>query len=336
MSRPRVAITGTGYIADYHARAVATAGGELVAAVNHRAESLAALAERYGFRRQYLDIDALLADGDIDALIVATPNVLHAEQATKALEAGIPVLLEKPMAMTVAESAAIAAAESGPRARVMLAHCLRFDEQVRWVRDLVRDGTLGRPVHTTAYAVHAGFGPGGWFTDPVLAGGGAMLDLGVHAIDASRFVLGDPQPLRVTARIGTFYRELPVDDTAILTIDWDNGTSSSVEAGWWHPYAPGPSGSVHVCGTEAYAQTFPGTLVKTGAEPEAQAGFSAELTETALQQRYDGQMRAFFELVREGAHPSPDAADGITSMQIIEAAYKSAAEGQTVYLGRGQ
>ncbi|MFF3670860.1 Gfo/Idh/MocA family protein [Microtetraspora malaysiensis] len=332
MSAPRLAIAGTGYIADYHARAIAAGGGELVAAVNHRAESLAALSERYGFHRRYLDLDRLLADGEVDALIVATPNAMHARQTVTVLEAGLPVLLEKPMAMTAAEARAVAAAESS-RARVTLAHCLRFDEQVGWLRDLVRDGTLGRPVHTTAYAVHAGFGPGGWFTDPALSGGGALMDLGVHAIDASRYVLGDPQPVSVTAHCGTHYRDLRVDDTAILTIVWDNGVTSGVEAGWWHPHAPGPSGSVHVCGTEAYAQTFPGTLVRAGAEPVRK--FPAELSEQAIQRRYDAQMRAFLGTLA-GAEPAPGAADGITSMRIIDAAYESASSGQTIHLGRDQ
>ncbi|WP_283138895.1 Gfo/Idh/MocA family protein [Rhizohabitans arisaemae] len=335
MTRPRLAIAGTGYIADYHARAVATAGGELVAAVNHRAQSLDALGERYGFRRRYLDLDHLIADGEVDALIVATPNALHAEQTVRALEAGLPVLLEKPMAMTVAESRAIAAAER-PDAKVMLAHCLRFDPQVRWIRDLVRDGTLGRPVHTTAHAIHAGFGPEGWFADPALAGGGAMMDLAVHAIDLSRFLLGDPQPVSVTARCGTHYRDLPVDDTAILMIVWDNGVTSGVEAGWWHPHAPGPTGSIRVSGTDAYAQTFPGMLVRPEAEPERVAAFPAELTEPALQHRYDEQMRAFLETVAGQDEPAPDSADGITSMEIIEAAYASSASGETVHFGRGQ
>ncbi|GAA0936674.1 Gfo/Idh/MocA family oxidoreductase [Nonomuraea longicatena] len=332
MSGPRIAIAGTGYIADYHARAIATEGGTLVAAVNHRPESLAALSHRHGFSRRYLDLDDLLADGGVDALVIATPNALHAEQAAKALGAGLPVLLEKPMAMTAGEASAIVAAES-PAARVMLAHCLRFDDQVRWLRDLVAGGALGRPVHTTAYAVHAGFGPEGWFVDPALAGGGALMDLGVHAIDASRFVLGDPSPVSVSARCGTHYRDLRVDDTAILTIAWDNGVTSTVEAGWWHPYAPGPSGSVRVSGTEAYAQTFPGTFVRAGAEPRP--SWPGELTEEALQRRYDAQMRAFFDTLA-GTAPAPGAADGITSMRVIDAAYRSAESGQTVHLGRQQ
>ncbi|MFC3981015.1 Gfo/Idh/MocA family protein [Streptosporangium jomthongense] len=327
---PRLAIAGTGYIADYHARAAADAGAVLVAAVNHRPESLDALSQRYGIARRYLDLDRLLADGDVDGLIVATPNSLHAEQAVKALRAGVSVLLEKPMALSVAESLAIAAAE-GPRARVMLAHCLRFDEQVGWLRDLVRDGTLGRPVHTTAYAVHAGFGPEGWFTDPALAGGGALMDLGVHAIDVTRHILGDPQPVSVSAHCGTHYRDLPVDDTAILTIVWDNGVTSGVESGWWHPHTPGPTGSVRVSGTEAYAQTFPGTLVRAG-QPGAET-FPGELTEAALQRRYDAQMRAFLDTLA-GADPTPGASHGVTSMRIIEAAYQSAAHGRTVHLGR--
>ena len=81
----------------------------------------------------------------------------------------------------------------------MVAHCWRFHDDVRALRRRIEAGELGEIVKTRGYGVHAGWGPSGWFTDPQLAGGGALVDMGVHAIDTARYLLGDPRPARVCA-----------------------------------------------------------------------------------------------------------------------------------------
>ena len=123
----RLAMLGTGTIAHSHAQAAQSiAGCDLVAVVNHRPESMARFAEAYAIPRQYATLDALIAEGGIDALIVGTPNALHAAQAIAALNAGVHVLLEKPMAMNATEAGAIVAASESSAALLQVAHCLRF------------------------------------------------------------------------------------------------------------------------------------------------------------------------------------------------------------------
>ena len=109
------------------------------------------------------------------------------------------MLVEKPMAVTVAECDAMIAAAGRGGASLMVAHCWRFHDDVIALRDRVAAGELGEVVKTRGYGVHANWGPEGWFVDPELAGGGALLDMGVHAIDTARFLLGDPEPGRVCA-----------------------------------------------------------------------------------------------------------------------------------------
>src|SRR6202795_2004351 len=118
-------------------------------------------------------------------------------------------------------------------ASLMVAHCWRFREEVIAMRDRIAAGELGEVVKTRGYGVHAGWGPTGWFIVPELAGGGALVDMGVHAIDTARFLLGDPDVTSVCATIGTRYAKgrYVVDDDGIVLIRWSKGTKRGGGAG---------------------------------------------------------------------------------------------------------
>ncbi len=173
---------------------------------------------------------AVQAD-DVDAVVVGTPNALHHPQALAALEAGKHVLIDKPMAVTVAEGEELVAAASISGLTLLVGHMWRYRDEVIAARDRIAAGSVGRPVRTRGFGVHARWGPAGWFTDPDLAGGGALIDMGIHAIDTARFLLGDPAPVRVTASIGTAYGDYAVDDDGVVLIEWSNGVRSVVESG---------------------------------------------------------------------------------------------------------
>lgn len=297
---------------DFHARAVLEhPQGELVAAANWREPSLAALAERHGIPRTTTDWRELAADSGIDAVVIATPNALHAPQAIACLEAGKHVLVEKPMSRTLEEAQAMNEAARASGARLMVAHCWRFHDQVRALRHRIERGELGEITKTRGYGVHAGWGPSGWFTDRELAGGGALLDMGVHAIDTVRFLLGDPVPAGVCARITTRYGSYQVDDDGVLLIGWSNGTSSLVESGWWHPHLAGLEADTEVYGTAGYARIWDFTEGPEGYEHCAQPMYSAQMAE-------------FIDAVSEGRQPSPSGEDGAVVMDVVEQAYRSA------------
>ena len=206
----RVALFGCGWIQDFHARGVLEHGDEIVAVANHREETARAFAERHGIPRVTTDWEALAADPDVEAAVVSTPNALHAPQSVALLRNGKHVMVEKPMATSVAGCDEMIAASREGDAFLMVAHCWRFRDEVRAMRARIATGELGEIVKTHGYGVHAGWGPSGWFTDPELAGGGALVDMGVHAIDTARFLLGDPAPGRVCATIGTQVRGGPL------------------------------------------------------------------------------------------------------------------------------
>jgi predicted dehydrogenase len=308
----KVALFGCGWIQDFHARGVLACGHEVVAVANHREETARAFAERHSIPRVTTDWESLANDPDLDAVIVGTPNALHAPQAIAALSAGKHVLVEKPMATSVAECDAMIAASKGTGAALMVAHCWRFHPDVRAMRDRIATGQLGVIVKTRGYGVHAGWGPSGWFVDRSLAGGGALPDMGVHAIDTARFLLGDPDPTRVCATIGTRYGDYDVDDDGILLISWSQGTNSIVESGWWQPHKEGLEAETEVYGTGGYARIFPRE------EP-------SEDYEHCTQPMYTAQMLEFLRGVEAGGVPRPTGEDGRVVIEIVEQAYDSAA-----------
>ena len=308
----RIALLGSGWIMDFHARGVLQhPGAVLVAAANWREPSLARLAERYDIARTTTDWRALAADPEVDAAVIGTPNALHAEQAVAFLRAGKHVLVEKPMARTVAEADAMLAAASGSGAWLMVAHCFRFHPDVRALRARVKAGELGEIVKTRSYGVHARWGPAGWFTDPDLAGGGALLDMGVHAIDTTRYLLGDPQPVRVCATSATRYGEYAVDDDTILLVTWSNATNSIVESGWWQPHLGGLEADTELYGTGGYARVWDMTEPPEGYQHCTQPMYSAQLAELV-------------DAVAAGRQPRPGGEDGRVVLQVVEQAYASA------------
>ena len=119
----KFAITGAGYIAAIHARAIQNNGEELAAVVEKYSDKSAAFASQYGISRQYATVEEMLKDGSVDALVVGTPNYLHAPQTLAALKAGIPVMVEKPMAMNAGEAEKMASASRKSGAALMVAHC---------------------------------------------------------------------------------------------------------------------------------------------------------------------------------------------------------------------
>ena len=334
----KIAFTGTGYIAKIHATAaLKLAGVELTAVVNHRPESRQAFAEQFGIPRQYATLAELLAAGDVDAISINTPNYLHAPQASAALEAGVHVMVEKPMAMNAREGAAMLAASKKSGAMgLLVAHCWRFDEEVLWLKEQI--GRIGSIIRTKGYGVHTNWGPGGWFTQAELAGGGALADMGIHAIDTARFLLGDPQPVSVYAKIGTYYADFDVDDTGIILVNWENGTTSIIESGWWQPHSDGPEAATQLYGRSGFASLFPTRLLLPNKAEEKvdeiDPNFPHPRPEHCPQSMYDKQMAYFIDCIRKNRTAVPGGLEGLINMKIVDAANESARSGQVIIINQ--
>jgi len=330
----KIAFAGTGYINHVHARAAQACDLELSAVVNHSPESMAAFASQFHIPRQYATMESLLKDDPVEAVVISTPNYLHAPQTIAALRAGVHVMVEKPMAQDAAEAEKMCEAAEKSGAVLIVAHCWRFDPEVLWLKS--QSARLGRVIRTKGIGVHAHWGPGGWFTQKKFAGGGAMADMGIHALDTARFLLGDPKPESVYAKIGTYYKDFDVDDTGVVIVNWDNGATSFIESGWWQPHADGPEAATQLYGTNGFGQLFP-TRLELPTEDEkkfevVESGFGFPRRDHAPQSMYDSQMKYFVECVTNGITPNPGGAEGWVNMQVVGAAYQSSRTGKVIKL----
>jgi predicted dehydrogenase len=331
----KIAFSGAGYIANIHALAAQNHPGvELAAVVEKYSDKSEAFAEKYRLKCCYTSVEQLLKDSGVDALVIGAPNYLHAPQTIAALEAGVHVMVEKPMAMNAAEAEAMMAASQKSGKTLMVAHCWRFDEDVRWLKD--QAGRLGKIIRTKGYGVHTHWGPSGWFTQKEYAGGGALADMGIHALDTARFLLGDPQPVSVYARVGTYYKDFDVDDTGVLLVNWDNGATSYIESGWWQPHSDGPEAATQLYGIQGFGQLFPTRLETPNKKEETldviDPGFEFPRTEHCPQSMYDAQMAYFIECIQTGKTPVPGGMEGLVNMRVVDAAYESARTGKVVEL----
>ena len=333
MSKIKIALIGAGYIADFHARGLQTIlNVEIVAVVAKEIQEAKDFAIKYNIKETYTDISDILKNDAIDAVIIGTPNQFHAPYAIEFLKSGKDVFLEKPMGISAEEGRQIAEAAKKYDQLVMVGHMWRFDIDTNYLKDFVASGELGEIFKTKGYGVHENWGPSGWFTKKSLAGGGALADMGVHAIDTIRYILGDPKPTKVYARISTHFGDYDVDDTGIMIITWDNGTESIIESGWWHPHMDGPEASSGIWGTKGYANLFPTYLKMTTGED------SFEKIVPELPKRedhcdqviYTRQMQHFVECIKNRKQPSPGLIEGQIVLDIVEAAYKSSETGEVI------
>ena len=312
----RVGILGAGWAGAMHARAAQAARLDVVAVASRDAATATAFAQRFAIPVVHQAWQAVCADPAVDLVVIATPNALHAAQALSALSHGKHVLVEKPMALTVADGAAMVAAASAAGLTLAVGHMWRYRDEVIGLRDRIAAGAFGKIVRTHGHGVHAGWGPSGWFTSLELAGGGALIDMGIHAIDTARFLLGDPAPQRIQASIGHgAFGAYAVDDDGLLIVDWQGGARSLIEFGWWQPRLGGLEAETEVLGTRGAARIWPD-------DPPAPEGY-----EHCSLPMYAAQIADVAACCASGATPLASAEVGLVALRIVESAYAVARSG---------
>jgi len=310
---------------------------ELVAVGNLHQDSLRKIADDFKIPKTYTDFAEMAADPDIDAVVNALPNYLHAPVTIQMLKAGKHVLCEKPMALSVKECEAMIDTAKKTGYKLMIAHMWRFDREIIWLRNVIMSGKLGKIFKAKSHEVliYDIFGEDpstkSWFVNKSLAGGGAMTDVGIHSFDTLRFVLGDIRPTKVFAKIGTYFKDIEVEDTATLMLEFEGGILSLIEAGWYNLYADEKQGYTQIFGTKGYARAVPSELQ---IDIEGEWSFVKPQIPQRDQQEdlsaFQAQMDHFLNCIIKNKEPSPNGNDGLWAMKILEAAYHSDKIGDSV------
>ena len=229
-------IIGTGDVAEHKGGPPLynVPNSHLVAVMSRQQSKVRSFAERHGVSRIYTDAQALIDDPEVNAVYIATPPHVHRDLSERAAAAGKHVLLEKPMAPTVADCNAIVDACKKHDVQLIVAFYRRFFPVVRKMKELLDGGAIGRPIrarafHAWQYSPEAIEGRG-WLTNPDVAGGGFMMDSGIHRLDLFAYFFGPAQD--VSAYTDTVHIDIPVDDTSTVIIRFENGVHATAEFNW--------------------------------------------------------------------------------------------------------
>lgn len=339
MSELRIGIIGAGWAARVvHLPGFRAAGQRVTAICDINPEPARALAEQYDIPRVYTDWREMLANERLDAVSVCVPNRFHREPVLAALEAGAHVLCEKPLAVTAAEAREMFAAAARHGRILMAAQSFRFDAGPRAIHRVAQAGHLGDIYYAEATAMRRmGIPTWGTFHQSSHAAGGALLDIGVHMLDLAIWLMGNPEPARVSASMQRRFGHRPhiarmfrnawdperfdVEDFAVALVRFANGATLLVRA-TWAAHIEKQVFNVTLCGDEAGATTHPPVIYRN------REGIPAdERLQVAETRMYEREMAHWVQVLRGEAEPAVKPAETINVQRILEAAYRSAAEG---------
>lgn len=341
----RVAIVGAGQVADnVHAAYYATRQDvQMVAVMDNRLEQAQAFARRHAIASAWQDVQAMLQEVKPDVVSVCSPNRFHFDHVMAALGAGCHVMCEKPPAMTPrqAEQMRLTARRQGKVLAYDFHHRFALDTQL--LREAVQQGTFGEIYFTSAQALRRCGVPGwGVFTNRSLSGGGPLMDIGIHMLDAAMYVLGFPAVKRVTAhgfqRLGTRKNsgqfgewdpaQFTVEDALFGTIEFCNGGILRLDTSFALNIREQSIMNVTFCGEKAGATLFPAHIYHD------QAGELQTLAqrEEADDRRHFRSMDAFVRHVLGEPVMIADAEQGVVIQQLVAALYEAAEKGESVTL----
>lgn len=240
--RIHLGVIGTGWPGQQHARVIATIpGAHLYGCADLDETRRREFEATYKPEKCFAEYQDLLGDPDLHAAIICLPNFLHFPASLAALEAGKHVFCEKPPTLNAAEMKALQDEATKRGLVYFFGRQFRFTPGMRAAKELVRQGRLGTIYHAKAIWIRSrGIPPGigGWFTDKTRSGGGALIDIGVHALDSAWYLMGTPRPVSVSAQVYRNFAHLvrdpvfDVEDAAYAFIRFANGAVVHLETSW--------------------------------------------------------------------------------------------------------
>jgi predicted dehydrogenase len=330
----RIGVIGLGWPGNEHLKGYRdTPEAEVVALCDLQRDLLAAKAEEYDVPNTYVSYKKMIQRDDLDAIDVCIPNDLHAPATIASLKAGKHVLCEKPPARNAAEAKTMAAAAKRYGKTLMYAVCLRFSAAAQCLKGYIDEGLLGEIYYgRTVYLRRRGIplGSKAWFVDKRRAGGGALIDIGVHALDLAWWLMGCPKPKVILgSSYDKFRHTIPADvkynveDSAFALVKFVNGATLIVEASWALNQA---GGSIQqLAGTKGGAEMHPLRIFTE--RDGVQTDISPQPRETNM---FANEVRHFAQCIQHRRTPLSTPEHGVHLMQMLTAIYESQKTGREV------
>ncbi len=339
----RAALCACGGISDLTLKAAERSPDFSVVAIQDpRPEARDAVGERYGISRRHERLEELLEE-ELDFLIVNSPNHLHREQTVAGLRTKRPVLVQKPIAPTLADARAMleaAAAEGVPLGVTMFEHSKPLHHQLK---RMLEAGWFGEPTLLQALSAHDLYyrdppAESDWRRDPARVGGGAFIQLALHQIDLARWLLG--REVTEVSMLGARGHTVFEDESDVASVLFDGGVAAHFAAGYAASHSSftiaGTHGTISVLAEHLLVRgeySFTGEVF-TYDDPGTERVFSLaelEAESTALADQLEIHGR-FARWIRDGGQFPCTAESAIRDLEVVDAAYRSRAEGRTVTL----
>ena len=344
MQQIRIAILGSGFVAEFYLQGLANVAGQTVAAVYSRSfDKAQAFAQRWAIEQATSDLDSLIARNDIDVFIIALPNEAHLPVSLALSKAKRNQVCTKPLGRTAAEALQIwqAAKDSG-----MIhgyAETEVFAPCVVKAADMVSCGGIGRVLWVRSRESHSG-PHSAHFWDVEKTGGGAMNDLGCHCISAARLFFGKQDRIEKVMAWGrrlVHHDKTEGEDNALLLLQFASGGLGHCELSWTtkggldlRNEVHGTDGSIFTDVTRstpitAYTTKGAGYIIE---KSDTDSGWTRPLPEEAFAYGYQAEMRHFVECVRDRREPNETYEDGYIVNRILDAGYESMRKAEWVTL----
>ncbi|MFW5947036.1 MAG: Gfo/Idh/MocA family protein [Gemmatimonadota bacterium] len=334
MTRLRVGVVGTGSIAQIvHLPLLKEMpGAELRAVCDIDGGKASTIADRLGVPHVFDDDDELFASGEVDAVVLCSPSHLHHVHATAALEAGLHVLVERPLAIDPDDAAAVIDAAEAADRTVLVAYNNRFRPDTRGVKSFIQSGELG-----DVFSVH-----GTWFNRKIrprrltwryrkaTAGGGAFMDLGLQVLDLCMWMLDYPAVERVSAHLhpGAGFE---VEDAASVLLGLETGATVSIQV-TWSLHADRDRHHVRVFGTSGSASTHPLAVYRENEHGMLNVTPQiAPVPGNAYTASYRQELQHFVSVASGGAAWEPPR-EQVELMRVVRRVYESAERGKDLAL----
>lgn len=329
----RFGVVGAGAIAQTaHLPALAkTRGAELVAVCDNDGAKARALAERFGARDVFTDIDDLLDLEALDAVVIATPNHLHEPHVLAAVRAGVDVLCERPLSLTIRGVERILAAAQRTGRKVVVGNNHRFRADVQQLSHFIRGGELGALTGVRAGYLQFRGAQTGWRYRRAEAGGGAFLELGYPLLDLALWLADFPAPIRVSAHYERGRGANAVDDRTIALVEFGTGLTFTCDVAWNH-VATDDRWWFETMGARGSARLAPLRVSKLlNGKPTDVSPSGAAARESLFLQSYRAELAHFVAIISGAAAYEPPT-DQVAVQRLLEAVYHSADEGKEIRL----